>query len=174
MTKIERTRLAESQLDLAEARAFLSYNPSTGDIIWKEARGKAAKGSVGGFLMPDGYLAIRIFGRNYPAHRMAWFLHFGRWPHELLDHANGKRDDNRLENLREASVGQNNCNVKPQTRSVSKLKGVAWHSRDRRWQAKICCGGQAYYLGQFDTEEEAHAAYCAAAHEKHGAFARTA
>jgi hypothetical protein len=34
----------------------------------------------------------------------------GRWPEHDIDHRNGVRDDNRLENLREATNAQNTQN----------------------------------------------------------------
>lgn len=50
----------------------------------------------------------------------------GDWPKDQLDHINGVRDDNRIENLREVTSQQNNFNRKPNSNSTSNYKGVSW------------------------------------------------
>lgn len=90
-----------------------------------------------------------------------------------IDHIDGNTANNAIANLREASNAQN-CMNKPKPKSnTSGFKGVRYHSRDRRWYAHIRLSGKQVHLGLFDTAEEAHAAYCEAAHRLHGEFART-
>lgn len=136
-------------------------------------------GIVSGVLrsrIKDGYVIVTVgepgYTKEIPAHRVAWFLCRGRWPTEV-DHKNMVRDDNRLENLREASRSQNACNTVRRhqgARVKSKYKGVYY---DRgRWQAKIKHAGKDMYLGVFATEDEAHVAYAEAAVRFHGEYAR--
>lgn len=88
----------------------------------------------------------------------------------LVDHINGDKLDNRRENLRLATMSQNGMNRgKPKTNS-SGYKGVYRHKQNERWVANIQVNGNTIYIGSFDTPEDAHAAYCAAADLYHKEF----
>lgn len=86
-----------------------------------------------------------------------------------VDHINGNGLDNRRENLRVCSRAQNLANRRSSRRRRSGLKGA--YKLGERWLASIKSNGKTRHLGVFDTPEEAHAAYCAAARELHGEFA---
>lgn len=81
------------------------YNPITG-IISRTDR----KNSTGSFDK-DGYLIIKIKGKQYKSHRLAWFLYHGEWPKDEIDHINRIRIDNRIVNLRNATRTINNNNT---------------------------------------------------------------
>lgn len=87
---------------------------------------------------------------------------------EECDHINGNTLDNRRENLRAATHAQNMKNAKKQRRQL--YKGVT--RRGEQWRARIMCNGVSRHLGYFETAKEAHEAYCRAAKELHGEFAR--
>ena len=80
--------------------------------------------------------------------------------------------DNRKENLRIATIGQNNRNKRKYKTNTSGFKGVSLHTASKKWSAQIRCGGNPIYLGLFETPEEAHAAYSLKAKELHKEFAR--
>lgn len=88
------------------------------------------------------------------------------------DHRNGNGLDNRRSNLRPATASQNATNRPVSTRSTTGLKGV--RKAGERRQAVITVPGTASRkkLGYFPTKEDAYAAYCSAAREHHGDFAR--
>jgi hypothetical protein len=87
------------------------------------------------------------------------------WP--LVDHINGNGLDNRRENLRRATVQENNRNRRPR----NQYKGVTLERRTGRWFARIAIDGHRIHLGTFDTPEAAAAAYDTAAREHFGEFA---
>lgn len=91
-----------------------------------------------------------------------------------VDHVSGDGLDNRRGNLRLATQAQNNQNHRIHRNNRSGYKGVGQKHRDKRWTACIRVDGKRKYLGAFDSPIEAHAAYCAAAKELHGEFARFA
>lgn len=162
----------------------LDYSPDTGALTWKERpiehfKDKQAistwntrfAGKDAGTVNSKGYLAIRISGTSYLAHRLAWKLSTGDDPAEHIDHINGDKLDNRLCNLREATRPQNSRNRASQSNNTSGFKGAFWHKRDSKWVAQIRINGKKKHLGYFPTPEAAHHAYCQAATKYHGEFA---
>lgn len=114
---------------------------------------------------------ILIQGRQFVAHRLIWLMAYGKEPTFSIDHINGKRDDNRLCNLREATDSQNCANRSLSVVNRSGFKGVSWKTLNKKWVAQIQARGKKRHLGLFDTKEEAHAAYVQAATTLHGEFA---
>jgi len=98
------------------------------------------------------------------------FYMTGKWPEQFVDHINGDRDDNRWSNIREATRWINNVNKRPwRNKRYSPLKGVTW--AHGKYIAQIKADFRNFYLGRFDTAEEAHEAYCAAARKYFGEYA---
>lgn len=142
------------------------YSPETGEIKTPDGR------LVGYRINQAGHIAVWHGGKHVLAHRLAWFLTHGVWPTRPVDHINGNPADNRLVNLRLATTAQNRANSKTNKNNKSGLKGVQF--RNGHWRAKITNGGVTRHLGVFETAEQAHSAYVAAASEVHGEFARAA
>ena len=160
-------------LTVAEARRLFCYDPETGIIAWRQGTGYAQQRSgVAGYIGDDGRVTIRCGGRLYLASRLAWAIHYGRWPRLIVDHKDGNPSNNRIANLRLASKTQNQMNQRLRKDSSSGLKGVTFHKKAGKWCAQITAFGRRNYLGLFSTPEEAHAAYCEAAARLHGEFAR--
>lgn len=164
-------------INIEYLRQRLDYDPSTGHLAWKHCDAmpswwNARYAGKSAFTAPDkdGYGKGQIAGRRYFAHRIAFAIFHGHWPTETIDHINGKKLDNRIINLREASRSQNQSNRPKQKNNTSGFKGVTRH-RDG-WMAKIKLNGKTHYVGTFKTPEEASAAYAAAAKTIHGDFAR--
>lgn len=155
-------------------RELLHYDPETGAFTRKIDRGGHPKGSAAGTVDPSGYVKIYIDGRNYWGHRLAWLYAHGEWPKKMLDHRNMDRYDNRIANLREASNGENMCNTGVSAKNTSGIKGVFFHNGAKRWAAQIVVNKTHYWLGLFDTKEEAGEAWKAAAKRLHGEFMRAA
>jgi hypothetical protein len=157
-------------------RDLLSYNPETGEFVWRvTVSSRAMAGFVAGCVYAQKltrYRGIRVDGRLYKAHRLAWLYVHGVWPAEQLDHIDGDGANNRIANLRQATNSENNRNRKVRYDSASGCKGVNFHKGNRKWRAHIRLNGRQKHLGYFSSAEEAYAAYCLAAPEIHGQFAR--
>ena len=157
-------------LTVDSLRELLHYDPSTGDFTWRVRIANVAAGTIAGKLLPTGYRVIRVRGRAYYAHRLAWLFMTGQWPRQQIDHINNTTGDNRWLNLREATQAQNNANRR--VRTSSGFKGV--YRAGKRFSAFATYNGKSTYLGTFSTAAEASAAYLAKAREIHGEFARAA
>lgn len=150
---------------LQRLQEVLTYDPITGSIKWKVTlSNRGVAGSEAGQLHKTyNYRMIRVDKRMYRAHRVAWALHHGVWPSDTLDHINGIRTDNRLCNLREATMAEQAQNRKRHPRNG--LPGA--HRNRNRWAAHIQVNYKQIHLGSFDTAEEAHACYLAAKTKYH-------
>ncbi len=139
----------------------ISYDSETGVFCWAVGRPGCSKGAIAGHINTEGYRVIKL-GRNaFLAHRLAWFLVHGEWPSLPLDHINGVRDDNRLQNLRMAdhSINMQNKRAAMSNNKSCGLLGVTWNKQHGRWQSKIMVRGVRHHVGLFDSAEDAHRAY---------------
>lgn len=158
----------------------LSYDRESGILTWKASPGRRPQwnacwaGKPAGSLMDDGYIRVSIRGQLYGAHRVCWLLETGAWPVGNLNHRDTVRSNNRFDNLRPATRAQNCQNTGISKANTSGFKGVCYNRTAGKWQSQIRKDGKRTYLGLFGTAEEAHAAYCRAATEMHGEFARHA
>ena len=147
-----------------ELRALLDYDPASGIFRWRMKPARQVRvGDVAGGLNPDGYTLIKIDGRSHMAHRLAYLWVHGAWPQHQIDHRDGRRSNNSLANLREATQNANMHNRAKQSRPTSsRYLGVYLDKNTGRWRAHIRHNGKQHRLGRFDTQELAYAAYLAA------------
>jgi hypothetical protein len=174
-------------------RQLLRYEPETGKLFWlnrapalfngtarrtpehassiwntKNAGREAFTADDG-----DGYKTGAIFDKSFRAHRIVWAMHTGAWPTEQIDHINGIRTDNRIENLRHVSHDENCRNIKKPAHNTSGVLGVSWMKKEKKWKAAIGVDRKNRSLGAFlDLQEAATARKSAEAkfgfHENHG------
>lgn len=150
----------------AEAlRSLVCYDPRSGQFTRLLRANWCA---AGGWLDRNGHVRISIAGRAYAAHRIAWLYVHGRWPQGDIDHINGDRADNRIENLRDVCKAMNQQNQRKAHRTnATGLLGVTFNTARSKYQAQIGVSGRNKYLGLFDTATEAHQAYLAAKRALH-------
>jgi hypothetical protein len=93
------------------ALALISYDPETGVFTWRGTRTPTCKaGTVAGTILRGGYRRIGLDGHYYLAGRLAWFMVHGAWPAHNIDHIDGKKDNDRFENLRPSVCPPNSAN----------------------------------------------------------------
>lgn len=151
-------------IDVEHIRTLLDYNPEVGGscLVWKVSpRYGIAPGDRAGSLMNHGYWGVRVEGKTYLAHRLVWAIVKGEDPGCAIDHINGKEAGNHIENLRLAPRGQsdNSQNSRLQKSNSTGYKGVHREKRGGKFVAQISKDKKRIWIGEFDTPEEAYAAY---------------
>lgn len=133
-----------------ELKLMVSYR-ADGRLVWKErepvdrfSRNFNARfaGKPVGSKALTGYLETAINQERYLVHRLVFLYHRGFFP-DFVDHINGDREDNRIDNLREATHSQNMMNVKisKNNNSGSSVKGVYKHGKKGRWRVQVMVDG---------------------------------
>ncbi|WP_082456457.1 HNH endonuclease signature motif containing protein [Novosphingobium sp. Leaf2] len=159
--------MTKAQLPSIEyLRQRLSYNPVTGDMVWREAYPSDFKqdwvcrdwnrrwaGGKAGSDNGRGYLVLGIAGFNLRVHRVAWAMYTGSWPEHSIDHINGNKNDNRISNLRDVPHEMNTRNSPISRRNTTGRVGVQ-QLRDA-WRVEIGSGTNKIYLGKFTTFADA-------------------
>jgi HNH endonuclease/AP2 domain len=152
-------------------KGIINYNPDTGIFTRIKTTRNVKSGDVAGHLTIHGYIAICVGGRKYSAHRLAWLYMTGEWPKDQIDHINCVRNDNRFVNLREATNSANQQNIKnPRSDNKSGLLGAFFDPKSNKYTSRIKINKKRFYIGTFNTANEAHQAYLNAKSEHHPFF----
>ena len=116
----------------------VSYNPETGEMKWLIDKGAAKAGDVVTNVGSHGYKQVGINGNTYLQHRLIWKIVYGYWPQQQIDHKNGDKLDNRIENLREVSRDTNSRNQDMRkSRSNTGIRGVHYRKEYGTYLAMI-------------------------------------
>lgn len=134
----------------ARLKELLSYDPETGVLTWMVTMARTAMaGNRAGGPSNGGYRSIRVEGKLYREHRIVWFIWFGEFPNGQIDHINGLRTDNRIENLRDVTHQENAKNQKLKVTNTSGITGVSWSKSDKVWRARINIDKKEINLGHY-------------------------
>ena len=148
-------------------KSMFIYEPETGVLVWKNPERK--RSPTFGFTSEEGYILGTIDRVQYFAHRLIWKLTYGEDP-DCVDHINGDRADNRLENLRNVNSLVNARNRIRHKNNATGTMGVVFEPNKGqwkrelpgKWRARIGVEGKKLCLGEFITKQEAEAARQAA------------
>lgn len=161
-------------LTYTQVSSLIKYEPETGKLFWlprpvelfphskwgREQTCAAWNARYAGkeaLTAPkDGYTSGSLLWQKVRAHRVAWLLYYGDWPTKHIDHINGDRADNRIENLRDVSRSTNQRNQKRRSNNTTGVSGIQTHARGYRVQFRM--GGQNRHVGLYRTFSEALAA----------------
>ncbi len=141
----------------------ITYQPETGVL-------KTAKGFLP-TINQWGYYALYFFRKTVRAHRLAWFMYYGKWAEHEIDHIDGNPLNNRINNLRECTRGENEYNKSLIASNRSGVKGVYWNKKCSRWHARVRHNGKRLNLGVYKDIEDAKEAVIAARTRLHNQFA---
>ena len=116
--------------------ALSLFEYKEGNLYWKVQKAPHVKvGSKVG-SPAHGYETVYVDGKNWRIHRLVFLMHFDYLP-STIDHINGIRNDNRIENLRAVDNYQNAQNSKLRSTSKSGIKGVSWNTNRQKWCVRI-------------------------------------
>jgi hypothetical protein len=149
MTQLEKCELAKSK--------GFTYCPVSGEIRGVYGKVITAKKKCG-----YSYVSLTYECKAYfiLGHRLAWFLHYGNLPNNSIDHIDGNRTNNKIDNLRDVTNQQNQWNR-------TTAKGYTWTEKRSKFHAQIQINGKVKFLGRFNTEQEARNAYLKAKETYH-------
>ncbi len=163
--------MPKTNLTAEEVRSRLNYDAKTGNLIWIMPPKKMPNllDKIAGHKHSSGYTAIGLARRGtFPAHRLVWLWVHGEWPKSEIDHINGDRSDNRIENLREVNRSVNCENIRSaHNDNKTGILGVSWDKARKRYYAQIGISGKTINLGRFQDPETASQAYLAAKRKLH-------
>lgn len=131
-------------------KELVHYDPLTGFFVLKKYRGGRVKeGEILGSKTQNGYVEIKVDGKTYKAHRLAFIYMEGRLPSEV-DHLNRVRNDNSWANLKDSTRGEN-CRNRGALKHRYLPVGVYAHRN--KFKAMVGVDYRPKYLGLFDTPE---------------------
>lgn len=138
-----------------------------GRLIW----GVGSRfGFEAGTVNSSGYKVCKHKGKMYFVHRIIYEMHTGESP-KFIDHIDGNRLNNRIENLREATPSQNQCNHKRSKKNTSGKKNVFFVPKLNKFRVRVQIDGTRKDFGYFDDIESAEAVAIAARNQMHKEFA---
>lgn len=135
---------------LTQELVHSTFDYQHGQLIRKKGR-EIDKG-IAGFISDKSYVKIKIGKKAFTAHRLVFLWHHGYLP-EIIDHIDGNRSNNKIENLREATKAENCANQKIRSTNTSGMKGLVWHKANKKWIAQLCLNYKQYYFGSFVDRE---------------------
>lgn len=161
----------KNNLTAEEVRYFFDYDKETGNLI----RINTSKNhphrlnKVAGCKYSEGYIVVSVpGGRRFSAHRLIWLWVYGEWPKHEIDHINGNRSDNRIENLRDVTRSVNGENRRAaDITNKSGILGASWLEKRKCYQVVISVRGTQHFLGLFKDPEQARNAYITAKRKLH-------
>ncbi len=152
--------------------SLLAYECETGVFVWKVSRGNGLKVGDAAGRIGQGYRLVRVDGRGYLAHRLAWFYVHGAWPDGEIDHINGDKLDNRIANLRDIRH-RGNAENKRKARADNQTGFLGVHIKPantkRPFVASIRVDGVLKHIGAFADPQAAHKAYVERKRQVHAA-----
>ncbi len=139
--------------DLKYLREIFRYEPDTGKLINRVHRNSKSPKGAEATARSKGYGSVSIKGKNYKTHRVIWYLYYGVQPSKQIDHIDGDKLNNKIENLREVENKENCKNRALHAKNKSGFAGVRQLSNGK-WNAYIWDKGSKN-LGVYKTKLEA-------------------
>jgi len=156
--------------ELTQQQVIDLFEYKDGHLFWKHERSNIPLDKMAGYIGPDQRVRIRCKSKNYLSYRLIFLMHKGYLP-QYIDHIDGDRLNNKIENLREATISQNNQNIKKRITNTSSEKNVYWCKRRKKWTVKFTLNEKQVYVGHYVDLELAGFVAQMAREKYHGEFA---
>ena len=161
-------------MELSKDKFIELFEYRNGGLYWKVSVGtKIQPGRKAGSLDGKGYKRVKINQKDYRVHRIIFMMNNGYMP-KYVDHIDGNVLNNKIDNLRETTLSQNQFNKKLSCNNTSGVKGVYWSKQISRWVARCKVNGKNTQIGCFKEIEDAKKEIEKYREILHGSFARHA
>ena len=140
-----------------QLKKIISYDPKTGII----SRNNSKKPNPKQVNHNNNGLRIMINRTSYRHGRLIWFYMVGHWPKGEVDHIDGNSSNNKLNNLRDVTSGQNKFNMNRIGYTIRK-------NRRKKYFVRVRVEGREISIGYFLTTKEARKQYVKAKIKHHG------
>ncbi len=148
---------------LTQERLKELFSYDNGNLLYKNKGLRTKIGDVAGWSNGNGYIRIDVDGKKYYAHRLIWIYHNGQFEDEIIDHIDGDKTNNKIENLRLSDKSSNGLNRhRARSDSNSKMIGVISGKTKKgtnTFTARLTIKGEKFHLGNYKTALDAHNAY---------------
>lgn len=146
-----------------------AFDYQDGNLIRKIGRAGEIGQVAGCVHKGSGYIHVKIKAKAYKAHRLVFLYHHGYMP-ECVDHIDGDKTNNKIENLRAATKEENCRNQKVRSTNKSGYKGVKWVEHCKKWQVEVCKNYKQLRFGMYEDLELAGLVAIEATELIHGRF----
>lgn len=125
-----------------------------GNLYWKKYKQGVRKSKLAGAKNIDNYIRVTYKSKRYLIHRIIFMMHNG-FCSEYIDHIDGNQLNNKIENLREATIIENSQNQKISKNNTSGIKGVTLNKYINKWLVRVSVNKKRLFLGYYDDLETA-------------------
>lgn len=161
--------MAAKDFTLLQINLHEIFEYKDGTLFWKISK-SGIKSKKAGYTQSHGYKKVTLYGKPYFIHRIIFLMHYGFLP-KVVDHIDGNKANNFLNNLREADHSKNVLNTKKSNANTSGVKNVHWSKISKKWFARITINKKRKYVGYFDDLLLAEKAIIEARNMHYGEFA---
>lgn len=126
------------------------------DWYWKKSPTRETGiDDVVGYKAESGYISVRVLGKLYYLHRLVWFMHNAAWPDNCIDHIDGDRGNNCIDNLRDVTQAENNANRRADHNNLNGHRGVTFVRKNKTnpWQVRIVHKNSVVLYEKFSSYE---------------------
>ena len=144
------------RISTEELNYHFRHDATEGKLYRRFSRAGSPAGKEAGSIKDTGYRALRVRGLYIATHRAIYQMVHGALEDGLdIDHIDGDRLNNKIENLRTVTRGENGKNKRLPRTNSSGIIGVNWSKPHSKWKAVIKHNQHIYYLGLYTSKEEA-------------------
>ena len=137
-TKLMTAEYANSLFEYCDGKLYWKVKKCYSVVVGQEVGSEHGRG----------YRAVQIDGKNYKLHRIVFLMHNGYFP-EQVDHINGDKTDNRIENLRAATNSENQKNVPVRPWSKTGVKNVTKRKDRDAYMVTVSVNGKRKTIGYY-------------------------
>lgn len=154
--------------DAEELNVLFEYKD--GVLFWKQRKPGRKIGVPAGTVNTIGYVVVQLSGNFIYAHRIVFKMFTGQEP-ETVDHINGNKSDNHIENLRGCTFAENVLNKPLTKQNKSGVKNVSWYAPYKKWRVALRVQSKQKNFGYFADIELAELVAAEARDKHHREFA---